>query len=317
MKYMGVLGNVDASICNVRLEHGFVIEAMPFLKWVEFFSALRGVPYNVLMRDIFIRSPAVYSAQMDPGGKGKPFSDMECYFVSRTFETNFQIDDQGHLTGELLKEIEPCIELVQSYLDPKIALMRLYKEGNIRMLMEYYYTVIEQQNKEIVAAHAAMPVVEGRFTLTEKEVGQLERFIQTASLPLQPPFVELALRNFELSYQVNEIGLSFVAAMIGMEILFDAGAQKVARNAAVLLGVDKQNSTVIFKELRQLHEKRSKFVHSGKASKLSKEDVKRIRFYLRESIKKTSAIGIRKEELLQELNTMAFGDGSKMGCKGL
>jgi len=219
-------------------------------------------------------------------------------------------------------------------LDLTLRLMRLGHQGNICMPEEYYVTF--EGGKKYVGAYKSnlqVPYIDNElFSVTQDEILSLKRFIQQVCVstegktdqeteknfsrknqhPLSQSFCNLGLDNFELSFSIHNNGLAFLALITAMEVLFGSGAHRVARNAAVLLGIDKSDSQLIFDELRVLHNKRSKLLHSGKADKITREDVIRLRNYCRRCIKLSHQVNRPKEQLLKELNSLGFGDGSKL-----
>ena len=127
-------------------------------------------------------------------------------------------------------------------------------------------------------------------------------------------FLQLAFGNFELSYQIHDRNLSFLSLMISLETLFNPGHQelryRVSRNTAVILGKEKEDSKTIFREIKDLYDKRSKIVHTGNSNIINEEDLLKLRHYVRESIKVINNIGETKDELLEILNSCGFGERS-------
>ena len=123
--------------------------------------------------------------------------------------------------------------------------------------------------------------------------------------------MQLAFENFELSYQTQNINLSFLSLMISLETLFHPSDQgelryRISRNTAVLLGNEKEDSETVFREIKDLYNKRSKVVHTGESNIINKDDLLKLRYYVMESIKKVNKIGKDKEELLKQLNSQGF-----------
>ena len=85
---------------------------------------------------------------------------------------------------------------------------------------------------------------------------------------------------------------------------------RISRNAAVLLGKDKEDSKTIFSEIKDLYDKRSKIVHTGNSNIINEEDLLKLRHYVRESIKEIIKVDKNKDELLELLNSCGFGEKS-------
>jgi hypothetical protein len=62
------------------------------------------------------------------------------------------------------------------------------------------------------------------------------------------------------------------------------------------------------KKMEGLYDKRSSLVHTGDRSPVTREDVLRLRHYVREAIKEVMRAGISKDDLLKALNTCGFGE---------
>jgi hypothetical protein len=117
-------------------------------------------------------------------------------------------------------------------------------------------------------------------------------------------FLKLAFGNFEQSYHIENLHLSFLSLMNGVESLLHPASTgeityKISRYVAILIGKNKNDSEKIFHRMKKLYNERSKIVHTGKA-KLSEEDETKLREYLRESIKEINKIIKNKEALFGE-----------------
>jgi len=102
----------------------------------------------------------------------------------------------------------------------------------------------------------------------------------------------------------------FWALIVSLETLLNPGKHEVryriSRNAAVLLGKNREDSKKIFSEVRELYDKRSVIVHTGKSDIIKKEDLSKLRYYVRDSMKKLYKMD--KDEILGMLNLYGFGE---------
>ena len=98
--------------------------------------------------------------------------------------------------------------------------------------------------------------------------------------------------------------------MTSLETLLNPGGQEVvytiARNSAVLLGKNKDESQSIYSDVRRLYGKRSQILHAGKRI-IKQEDLLQLRSHVRESIKEIHKSGKGKKEILSLLNSLGFG----------
>lgn len=292
--FMGLLANVDTSILNVELDNGFKIYTLPEREGITLLSIFESLP-----------DMAIYQKLV----KFNCFSGDKLYYIGNSFESDIEMNDEGVLTSVPVGKF--VNDLVHGYLYPVIRLMRLFKEGNICMPLEYYYFVDNNRPKSFMRMGTNLYVSQELYTLESSEIPDLQRFIQNTKLPFKESFLQLAFENFELSYQTHNMNLSFLSLMISLETLFHPSDQgelryRISRNTAVLLGNEKEDSETVFREIKDLYDKRSKVVHTGESNIINKDDLLKLRYYVMESIKKVNKIGKDKEEMLKQLNSQGF-----------
>lgn len=157
------------------------------------------------------------------------------------------------------------------------------------------------------------PVVSSdvRWSVTDAEIEDLQGFLVDTELPFKIGYLQLAFDNFEMSYETEKLALAFLSLVMALETLLNISRYelryRVSRNTAVLLGEDWQNSTRIFKEVKELYTKRSDLVHTGDSIKVSANDLLKLRHYVREAIKEILRINKSKTEVLDILNCCGFG----------
>jgi len=151
-----------------------------------------------------------------------------------------------------------------------------------------------------------------RFELGDNEIAKAQSFLANNKIPFSKPHIQLAFESFELSYETHNLGLGFLSLMISLETMLNPGdyelRYRISRNTAVLLGENRKESESIFKEIRALYDKRSKLVHTGNKNVISREDVLKLRDYVRKSIKKIQTTGSDKQNLIDALNAKGFGE---------
>ena len=295
--FIGLLANADSFILNVTLDHGFKIHAMSNEDGVRLLSNFECLPPRGIFKILL-----EYSL----------LSESKLYYIDNSFESDIEMDNDGALTDIPSGIWEFGSNLVHGYLDPVIRLMRLFKEGNICIPLEYYYFIDYDTPKLFMSDDRGLYVSPAPYTLESSEIPDLQEFIQNTELPFKRSFLQLSFENFELSYQIHDRNLSFLSLMISLETLFNPGQQelrhRVSRNTAVLLGKNKKNSEKIFGEIKNLYDKRSKIVHTGNSNSINEEDLLKLRHYVRESIKEINKIGDNKDELLKILDSCGFGE---------
>jgi len=115
-----------------------------------------------------------------------------------------------------------------------------------------------------------MPDNDSIYTLTEAELPELAKFIDTIKLPFEKEFLQLANEAYQISTNLSKPDLAFLLSMIGLEALFNPGEQeliyRISRSVAVLLGKDAKEAEEIQEEIKRLYKIRSEIVHMGERS---------------------------------------------------
>jgi hypothetical protein len=293
--FFGLLANTDSSILKVILGHGFEIKEMPFDDGVNLIAGLEKSSDKEVYRKIIGYCH---------------LAESKLFFISNSFERSTKIDGRGASFSPEIYKFDN--DDVYGYLKPAIQLMRLFREGNICMPLAYYFFMDYNTPQLVMSEGTNLYISTEIYTLEDSEIPDLQRFIINTKLPFNEPFLQLAFENFELSYQTHNLNLSFLSLMISLETLLSPGGSeltyKISRNAAVLLGKEKDESEVIFSEIKKLYKLRSKIVHGEKSNIINTEVLLKLRHYIRESIKEINKVGKSKDELLDILNSCGFGD---------
>ena len=304
IKYLGLLSNVDSSILKVKFKHGFKVESISYEDGIDFLHSIEGISNDSWKAQNFLFE--------------KIFSDYRCYnsnekkmyFIKNTIKCK-KLEDNKKLLLRDSKELTYFHNnIINGYLRNTLRLMRLYNGGDIRTPRNYYYIEDELPSKS--GYFTIRYVSDELFTIQEKDLQNLHEFLNETNLPFTHGYVNLALHNYEQSYETDSPILSILLSIIGLEVLFNPSdseiSHRVARNTAVLLGKDKDESEIIFNDVRNLYGKRSKLIHTGKSNNITENDLIKSRCYLRKSIKKINKINITKKELLNLLNVLGFRD---------
>ena len=312
--FLGLLSNIDSSILKINFEHGFKVEGRPdsgqlqvrtndypndtlnYKEVAHLIYHLEGLPLNEVYKKLIADLSCLN------------VSEKKIYVITNSIEIDVKMNDKGIST-----EVAKFDKLVYGYLHPIIQLMRLFKEGNISMPWIYHYSIdndgIPRPYKRIIMP---LHVLKGPYTIESSEIPELLKFIKNTKLPFTEPSLQLAFENFEFSYRISDINLSFLTLMISLEALLNPGEQeltyRISRNAAVLLGKKDNNSKDIFDEIKKLYGKRSKIVHTGKSDIINGEDLFKLRYYVRDLIKEINKIGKTGKELWDLLNSRGFSE---------
>ncbi len=251
LHFKGILANVDSSILQVNFNHGFKIESFSDQEAATLFSLLEKIPRMTVTQKYFWHYQCLNG------------SEQKMYVISRSL---------GNISGNdstVFSEIARFDNtLVLGHLEPMIRLMRLFKEGDIRMPVKFYYRLQNDKIQEVMRSESGRDISNEPYHLEASEIPFLQSLIQSVELPFKRDFLHLAFENFELSYEISDMQLAFLVLMIGLETLLNPSTYevryRVSRNMAVLLGKNRGNSEEIFAQAKKLYDKRSDIVHSGK-----------------------------------------------------
>jgi len=301
---MGLLTNTDSSILGVKLEHGFKIEKIGGRELIDLIIKLEDIPEFLGRRRVD-----------DKGYLNREGGN--AYIISNLID-GIESTKPGEIDNKNFNVIDRYEIIHGKYLDEKLTLMRLFKEGHLFMPERYYF--FEDDESPIFLVRTGMgktamgeDFMKGTtYSLEKSELQDLQTFIQSTKFPFLNPSLRLAHQNFEMAYSIYHKDLSFLALMISMESLFNPGGSeltyRISRNTAVLIGKDKDDSRNIFRKMKKLYGKRCDIVHQGKPNAVTEDDVKDLRNYVIRSIKEFYKIGKSKEEILKLLNSIGFGD---------
>ncbi|CDG54825.1 MULTISPECIES: HEPN domain-containing protein [Halomonadaceae] len=304
MKYLALLGNVDSSILGIDLGDGFVIEEMTM---VDFADMCEG---SFITADVW--------SKLDHEWGCVPFGSY--YRPEYVYIIKKNLDDYPEFQGDPA-DIEahmPYWEMqhkfhgqISKYLGDRINKLRLFKEGSIRISIEFYYTD-EDDELEMFSSMENTLFCENRlFSLNQNEVPLVNEYLSSQLIGKLPKYLEFSLSNFEQSYHVPHIEFEFLSLMISLEALLNDGKTelrlRVSRGCAVLLGEDRESSREIFKVARELYDKRSALVHTGDRKKINKNDVLKMKELVRKSLKRALELNLSKQDLSQLLMESGFG----------
>jgi len=295
INFIGLLSNVDSSITNMEFEHGFKAESLSMNEFMDFFSTLRCSSTSDIQRDLLT-------------GSCISFSENRVCFITNSIE-----DEVETKTGNDFISALPYIEfeskLVNQYLENTLLLMRLFKEGNIRLASYYYYYLIDSKPERVASMHRSSSFSLKPYTINNNEIPEIKSFLEKTKIPFKNTLYQLALENYELSYRAGENHLAFLSLMISLETLFNPSetelTYRISRNIATLLGNKNKASSTIYEDVKKLYNKRSKLIHKGE-NKITTDDLILLRAYVRDSIKAMNTKGLDRDKILKILHAKGF-----------
>ena len=141
-------------------------------------------------------------------------------------------------------------------------------------------------------------------------VQRLNDFLSRTRLPLDPPYVHLALEHWEQSQRGASRQFELLSLVTALEALFNAGGQdiryRVARSVAVLVGRTAEHSDEIFEATSKAYEVRSRLVHTGTAKGIETIWLHGLRTTVRDAVLKCYMLGLPKQDLAAATDTPRF-----------
>ncbi len=197
--------------------------------------------------------------------------------------------------------------------------LRLFKEGYVTFpIIISYAKIIDNKmvDAQSIITKYTISHSSDKYTLSDKEIIELNKLIKTYEIPFKKYYLQLALDNLVSSKTTNLKELKFLLLMIGFESLFNKGHQQIthtiARHTALLMGNTKKESNTLYDEIKEFYNIRSKIVHGSYKTvakrAIKKEDIIKLRNLLRACIKKIYKLDLEKKELFRYLNERGFND---------
>jgi len=121
---------------------------------------------------------------------------------------------------------------------------------------------------------------------------------------------ELALSNFNLTYQITDLKSKCLILMICLESLFNTNSTEIthtlARHLAIILSTDKDEFIENYKRIKKLYSYRSKLIHGTNLDENLAIITDELQIIVRRAINYCLEIDKSKEELYTYLNTQGF-----------
>lgn len=297
--FFAPLGNVDDSILNLKLKHGFEVDSISLDEGSKLIGDFEKIPPNEIFR---------WRHYLTTISQRK-----KIYHIKNSFNYDLpeNADEQGSYAMNFFQEIN---KLYTENIEIPLRYLRLFKTGNIYPACWYVYSISDNIPNIKYAGGASFFNLDELFHLDDIEIEPAQIFFEETRIPKDFKYLKLALENFELSYTTPNPSLAFLSLWIASEVLFNPGKgetiYKISRNFAVLLGNSVEDAKGIQRDIKKLYEKRSLLIHSGNEiwNAVGEEDeIAKLRNYVRDSIKQIIKMNLSKDDLVETLNSKGFG----------
>lgn len=295
--FFAPLANVDASILKVKLNAGFEFDSMTYEDGLSFIANLEKIP----LKNFFNYWRFGHTVFQSEG----------LCLIKNLFAFDLPINEAGK------PEIDHnfflfIYDFVEKNVEKSLRLLRLFKEGNVHI--PYWIIYYFENDEPVVLFARGLPSSQSQnnYHLNDDEILTAQNFIDTTLLPSLPNYITLAYENYEVSYFIDNDSHAFLSLMISLEVLFKPKQYRnfsriISVEAGILLGNSDPEIQIIRNEITRLYDKRSELVHEGKpifhyVGQI--DDVKILRHYIRESLKKIIRLNLSKDDLLEYLKKM-------------
>lgn len=304
MEYIALLGNVNKSILGIDLGDGFKIKQMHLFDFAQCCEEEFGI------EDVWAKIDFHWGCVHDDR-----YRPEFVYIITKTFDDYpMPLDSEDSESRMQSLPLELGFrDAVSKYLNDKVTKLRLLREGSIRISLECYFELDEDGFREFKGgSESTLPCEHRLYELTgSSEIDLANTFLKSLSIAKLPKYLRFALSNFEQSYEVTHKEFEYLSLMIALEALLNDGKSelrlRISRGCAVLLGHTIDESQEIFKNSRDLYDKRSVLVHTGDGSKVTELDVLSLKDIVRRSLKKSLELNLPKQELSKLLMESGFG----------
>lgn len=305
--------NVDKSILklNSTLEKfGYRFLWIDASEFEKNFSEIVNVPKNTDRRRTVIMggnqqgiSHELHNALMHTPTFGLRFMVMECPGIMLLQKLHdFKI--LGDKDDFMIESKE--LHSFYSFLNDLLIQLRLYKVGEIRCSQLIHITSISRQiswrRMEISIGST------GDFKISNEDAKNLSQAL-TAKYECNS-LTELAVRNFNITYNIPDGQIRFITLMTCLESLFNLGkdqiAHTIARHLSIILSSNQEEFKNNYKKIKGLYNKRNLIVHGGAYKGNIIEDYLELSDKVRAAIKYCNNSNLTKEKLFEELNSKGF-----------
>lgn len=295
--YLGLLGNVDLTILNLELGGDFKIERRNKQEVIKLLSKL--FCHSELDVDCDIEDKYQYGRD-----------DQWIYVISKEYNYWYYDTPKGAPVEDVVNA-HHRMSYHNNLIKRPFSLLRLFSEGDIEVPISCFYR-IDDDGPFLVAGYEQERVLErdNRFSINDSQWPEINKFLRSKHLSQLENYLQLAFKQFETSYELNDEQMAFLALNITLEILFNDGQQDISyiisRGTAVLIGETKEDALKLYRRIKKLYGKRSAIVHSGNA-KITAEETHELRDYVRRCLRKLFKANIQKDILSEHLTTSGFG----------
>lgn len=212
--YLAVLANADPSLEVLPLRHGFRFQCLSYEKLICILAALHKLPPAEIASRLLDRYVH------EPTNSPTKFSDLSSVVIHASLVAELHFNTEGLVTNLLSSEVITFqSRVVQDYLDSLLRKLRLYKDGNLCKIADYYFIETPEGLRTIMARSSSGDEVEGLYTVATEEIPLINSFVQQCRLPSDESSLGIVFSSFEQSYKTPRVSLGFILLINALESL--------------------------------------------------------------------------------------------------
>lgn len=226
-------------------------------------------------------------------------TEKEFVFLKKV--NNFQLkivnnQIEAHITNDL-----------QNITSNLIQQLRLYKQGDVSSCFEFQ---IDKDSRKIMQIRTLnnYPLKNNKMFLTKGDVLKFSEIFNTDFKVNN--LSELALNNFNLSYNIDDTKTKYITLMTCLESLFNQGrvqiTHTVSRHLALIISKNLDEFNLEYTRTKQLYGLRSAIVHGSSTKENIMSATKELQEKVRKSLNYCLKLNCTKEELFGMLNSAGY-----------
>ena len=306
-----VIFGADETLLKIKLHDGFSFKRLSLIPHVDNLDKIFDTNNMGLRRDY-------ETARLD-----HETLDVICAVKSETYTRSVtgSYDQYHQKSDDDLIRLDNQIRIIRLIVEAPLRFKRMACNlSSERYLMVNDMSTVINCNEIIPIAEAIKTNPISSFHCSEKEAEMITSALSEIHLPLQDELLNICHGYYDLSYHTEKY-ISITLLITALEILFleknTKGKKEIlAKRCSVYLFCDEAKSVIKdnYKKIKAVYKKRSEFVHDGKVSKITDDDILYLRECGRNSLLKALSLTENKKQRIEriknyvEQNNDIFGE---------
>ncbi len=184
--------------------------------------------------------------------------------------------------------------------------LRLFKRGEISSPLKFQ--IIADTRKIIGQLANQNRLGHDEFEISDSDVTELTNYVVNDFVTTT--LTDLAIKSFELSYEIADVRVKYTTLMTSLECLFNTGADQIthtiSRHLSLILSKNEREFQENYKKIKTLYRYRSQIVHGGDFDMKVVDKYHELQEFTRKAIKYCLGYPFDKQKLFETLNAKGF-----------